>query len=190
MILVGWFICNEQRCAWVIRLADIETDVCAWAIRCDLMFCCTVCCSDIALDVDFGFWWMLRSCFVVALCVPMISDGVGCDVLSVIFLCIVWYFFVFIFMLFLCLFDFWCYLDFMFFCWFVGFVLTVLILMCIACRFVVFVVCGWTTLGQFWLICPFCPFKRTPLLTYANNPKNLAFAEDNIYTMGLSFCAP
>ena len=38
---------------------------------------------------------MLRSCFVVALCVPMISDGVGCDVfgdvLGVIFFCIYFY---------------------------------------------------------------------------------------------------
>jgi len=46
------------------------------------------CCSDIALNFDFGF-------FVVASCVPVISDGVwdgvGCDI-----------FFVFIFMLFLC----------------------------------------------------------------------------------------
>lgn len=89
---VGWFICNEQRCAWIIRLVDIEIDVWVWTIRYDLMFCCNVRCSDIALDIDFRFWWMLRSCFVVVLCVSMISDGVGCDVLSVIFFCIVWYF--------------------------------------------------------------------------------------------------
>ena len=61
-------------------MVDIETDVWVWAIRYDLMFCC----SDIALDIDF---WTL----VDASCVPMISDCVGCDVLSVIFFYIYFY---------------------------------------------------------------------------------------------------
>ena len=190
MILVGWFICNEQRCAWIIRLVDIETDVWVWAIRCDLMFCCNVRCSDIAFR--FWFWILMDASELLCSCFMCVDDIGWCRVRCVecdIFLyCVI--FFVFIFMLFLCLFDFWCYLDFMFFYWSVGFCVDCFDFLCIACRFVVFVVCGWTTLGPFWLICPFCPFKRTPLLTYANNPKNLAFAKDNICTMRLFFCAP
>ena len=177
--LVGWFICNEQRCTWIIRLVDIEADVCTWAIRCNLMFCY----SDMALDFGFGLWWLLRSCFMVVLCVSMISDCAGCDVLSDVLGVIFLYLFLCCFCVSLIFGVIWI------LCFFVG--LWVLCWLfwfwCVACRFVVFVVCGWTTLGPFWLICPLCPFKRTPLLTYANNPKNLAFAEDNIYAMGLFF---
>ena len=98
MILVGWFICNEQCCTWIIRLVDIEIDVCVCAIRCDLMFCC----NDIVLDFDFGFLIdaseLLCSCFVCAddigWCrVWCVWWCVGCDIFLYLFLC---YFYVYL----------------------------------------------------------------------------------------------
>lgn len=181
MILVGWFICNEQRCAWIIRLVDIETDVYAWEIRYNLMFCCNVRCSDIALDIDF--WTLVDASELLCSCFMCADDiwlcwmrCVECDIFLYLFLCCFCVGLIFGVIWILC-----------FFCWFVGFCVDCFDFLCIACRFIVFVVCGWTTLGPFWLICPLCPFKRTPLLTYANNPQNLAFTEDNICTMGLFF---